>query len=140
MTNQLSEQTSSHKKLAELTPNEIKQIHGYLKVETQGVIYSIRFDPRRRVYAARNSAGDLFESTRLADLKRQLNNDATPFPTRTVALDGTVVGQIMNQHDWFFFRPAKSDGSLDTEKLCDQDDVLAMLNSRGDGLYTKSEL
>lgn len=142
MNNLRSGLKTSHNKplpLAELAANDLKRNHGYLKVETQGLTYDIKFKPSDRVYSARGEDGEYFENVNFAELKKELKRDATPFISCAVAFDGQVVGHIMNQNNLFFFRPANSKGELDTEKLYDPDDVLESLNAKSAGTYTKSD-
>ena len=123
--------TSGHIKLDEITPADVKSLRGYTKVETQGVIFDLKFNHQDGVYVARSADGDVYESPKLSDIKKELKSDASPMVSSIVIVAGEVVGQIMNQQNWFFFRPAKSKGDLDTKKLGHPQEVLESLNIPG---------
>lgn len=127
----MSNTTSNHIQLSDITADTLKSVHGYLRIESQGVLYDMKFKSQDRVYVARSPDGDYFENTKLSDLKKDLKKDSTPMVSSTVCVDGNVVGHIMNQHNWFFFRPVKSKGELDTEKHGHPDDVFSGLNIPG---------
>lgn len=123
--------------LTELTANDLKRVQGYLKVETQGIVYEIKFSPSDRSYSARDEDGQYYSNANLAELIKELKSDAAPFVHCAVTVDDQEVGHIMNQRDWFFYRPANSKGDLDTEKLHFADDVLESLNARSVGIFKK---
>lgn len=127
----MSNPTSKHIQLNDITPSELKKIRGYIKVETQGMLYDLKFNHQDGVYTARSADGDCYESPKLSDIKKELKSDATPMVSSAVTVEGEIVGHIMNQQNWFFFRPVKSKGDLDTEKLGHPQDVFESLSITG---------
>lgn len=123
--------TSNHIQLNDITPSQLKNSRGYIKVDTQGVLYDLKFNHHEGVYTARSADGDCYESPKLSDLKKELKSDATPVVSNAVSVDGVIVGHIMNQQNWFFFRPVKSKGDLDTEKQGHPQDVFESLTIPG---------
>jgi hypothetical protein len=117
---------SDAKPLDELTAAMIKN-EAYLMVETQGLVYRVRFKPASKIYTASAEDGEYFECSTLDGLKKELKADAKPFVSCSVSVNGKVVGHIMNQHNWFFYRPVDSTGDLDTQKQVDPDSVFDTL-------------
>lgn len=122
---------SEHIKLDDITPAELKNLRGYTKVEVYGAFFHLKFNHQDGVYVARSADGDVYQSPRLSDIKKDLKSDALPMVSSIVSVAGEIVGHIMNQQNWFFFRPAKSKGDLDTEKLSHPQDVFESLNIPG---------
>jgi hypothetical protein len=116
--------------LADLKKQHMAEWPTLIDVETQGMVFRIGYKPRAREYEAKAKDGQYFSSTSLSSIKAELKAYADPEEIEVIIEDGKKTGSIMNQSNEFFYRPAGTKGTEDSERFHSPQDVRDRLNNK----------
>ncbi|WP_274644728.1 hypothetical protein [Pseudomonas serbica] len=127
----MAESQNKHNALnvSKLKASDVPEWDKRIKVESEGIVFSVWYKPNVRLYVANAPSGDRYEESSLASLKSALKSYAAPDEHSVVTVEGKTVGHIMIQDNEFFYRPVGT--KVIGEKLYRPQDVRESLIKQG---------